>query len=375
MGTLIERVEVEPGYRLKDYAEYNYLAPQVANLEAAARKAVPRLADRTIWIVSSTRRGGGVAEGLPRIVSLMRQLGLSVEWASIHSPDPAFFPLTKRIHNQLHGMGRHGLGRSDRELYDTVSDQLADALANDISSQDILIVHDPQPLGTGARVKKKRGVSAIWRCHIGFDGTTPASVEAWEFLSADTSAYDRSVLTLQDYVPPFLSESATIMPPGIDPLTHKNRELCVPKTSGILVDAALAASMHPALAPPFAAQALRLQVDGSFKPAVLPEDLGLLFRPVDPDLPVGPPEGLWPPAGCFCASKRAQACPDSERSTSAVHRSRALGVRWPRPRRCAGLSRSRRNAGRTMQPMVRPAAPNATSLKYSRNRLVRSNSC
>ncbi len=165
MGTLIEGVEVEPGYRLKDYAEYNYLAPQVANLEAAARKAVPRLADRTIWIVSSTRRGGGVAEGLPRIVSLMRQLGLSVEWASIHSPDPAFFPLTKRIHNQLHGMGRHGLGRSDRELYDTVSDQLADALANDISSQDILIVHDPQPLGTGARVKKKRGVPAIWRCH------------------------------------------------------------------------------------------------------------------------------------------------------------------------------------------------------------------
>lgn len=280
MGNLVERVEVEPGYRLKDYAEYNYLAPQVADLEAAARKAVPRLAGRTIWIVSSTRQGGGVAEGLPRIVSLMRQLGLSVEWAIIHSPDPAFFPLTKRIHNQLHGIGRHGLGRSDRELYDTVSDQLADALANDISSQDILIVHDPQPLGTGARVKRKRGVPAIWRCHIGFDGTTPASEEAWAFLSADTSAYDRSVFTLQDYVPPFLTESATIMPPGIDPLTHKNRELSVPKTSGILVDAALAASMHPTLAPPFAAQALRLQVDGSFKPAVFPEDLGLLFRPV-----------------------------------------------------------------------------------------------
>lgn len=166
MGTLIERVEVEPGYRLKDYAEYNYLAPQVANLEAAARKAVPRLAGRTIWIVSSTRQGGGVAEGLPRIVSLMRQLGLSVEWASIHSPDPAFFPLTKRIHNQLHGMGRHGLGRSDRELYDTVSDQLADALANDISSQDILI--DPErpadaKLSTGNSVPTACCPTRRWR--------------------------------------------------------------------------------------------------------------------------------------------------------------------------------------------------------------------
>jgi hypothetical protein len=70
LGILIERVKVEPGYRLQDYAEYNYLAPQVAELEAAARMAVPHLVGRTIWIVSSTSRGGGVAEGLPRIVSL-----------------------------------------------------------------------------------------------------------------------------------------------------------------------------------------------------------------------------------------------------------------------------------------------------------------
>lgn len=280
MGTLVERVKVEPGYRLEDYAEYNYLAPQVADLEAAARMAVPRLAGRTIWIVSSTSQGGGVAEGLPRIVSLLRQLGLSVEWVIIHSPDPAFFTLTKRIHNQLHGAGRRGLGPSDRELYDTVSDRLADALASDIRSRDILIVHDPQPLGTGARVKKKCGIPAIWRCHIGFDGTTSASEEAWKFLLADASAYDRSIFTLPDYVPPFLSGSASIMTPGIDPLTHKNRELSVHKTSGILIDAALAATMHPTLAPPFEAQALRLQVDGSFKPAVFPEDLGLLFRPV-----------------------------------------------------------------------------------------------
>lgn len=280
MGTLVERVEVAPGYRLKDYAEYNYLAPQVEELEAVARKAVPRLANRTIRIVSSTRQGGGVAEGLPRVVSLMRQLELSVEWVVIHGPDPAFFPLTKRIHNQLHGIGRPGLGRGDRELYDTGSDRLADALANDIGSRDILIVHDPQPLGAGARLKKKRGMPAIWRCHIGVDEATPASDEAWKFLSDDASAYDRSVFTLPDYVPPFLSDSATIMAPGIDPLTHKNRELSVSKTSGILVDAALAATMHPTLAPPFAAQALRLQVDGSFKPAVFPEDLGLLFRPI-----------------------------------------------------------------------------------------------
>ncbi|WP_083218772.1 glycosyltransferase [Bradyrhizobium icense] len=280
MNVHIESVEVEPGYRLEDYAEYNYLTSQVADLEAAARISVPLLTGRKIWMVSSTRQGGGVAEGLPRVVSLMRQLGLSVEWVVIHSPDPAFFALTKRVHNHLHGVGKTGLGRRDRELYDGVSTRLADEFASELGSDDILIVHDPQPLGMGARLKAKRGLPTIWRCHVGFDQTVPVSEEAWQFLKADVLAYDRSIFTLDAYVPSFLSGKAAIIPPGIDPLTHKNRELSVPKTSGILIDAALAATMHPVLTPPFEAPALRLQVDGSFKSAVFPEDLGLLFRPI-----------------------------------------------------------------------------------------------
>jgi trehalose synthase len=280
LTTLLERVDVEAGYYLKDYAAYNYLAPQVAELVAAARAVVPLLGGRRIWIVSSTSQGGGVAEGLPRVVSLMRQLTLCVEWVVIRIADPAFFTLTKRIHNQLHGVGEVGLGPSDRELYDAVSDQLADALAIKLRPEDILIVHDPQPLGTGARVTRRCGIPAIWRCHIGYDRSTPVGEEAWQFLMSDVLSYDRSVFTLPAYVPRFLSESTVTMPPGTDPLTHKNRELSVHKTAGILIDAALTATTHPVLAPPFAASALRLQVDGSFKPAVFPEDPGLLFRPI-----------------------------------------------------------------------------------------------
>jgi trehalose synthase len=81
MNVLIKSVEVEPGYRLEDYAEYNYLMPQVADLESAARISVSRLTGRRIYGWSARRAGEvGVAEGLPRVVSLMRQLGLSVEW-------------------------------------------------------------------------------------------------------------------------------------------------------------------------------------------------------------------------------------------------------------------------------------------------------
>jgi trehalose synthase len=277
---LFERVEVPEGYRLRDYAEYADLAPHVMSLEAAARNVVPQLAGRTIWMVSSTHQGGGVAEGLPRVISLMRQLGVSVEWVVIHPPDPAFFPLTKRLHNQLHGVDTPALSPSDRELYDVVSDRLSSALAGVIARGDILVVHDPQPLGAGARVRRRLDVRTVWRCHIGFDRKTRAGDDAWRFLKTDVLAYDRSVFTLKDYVPPFLSGKAVVMSPTIDPLTHKNRELSVHKTAGILVDAALVAAMHPAIAPPFKAPAQRLQADGRFAPATFPEDIGLLFRPI-----------------------------------------------------------------------------------------------
>ena len=280
MTKLFELVEVPEGYRLQDYAEFAYLAPKVAELEAIGRETVPRLSGRTIRIVSSTRQGGGVSEGLPRIVSLFRQLGVDVEWIVIHGPDPDFFVLTKRIHNQLHGVENSGLGPEARALYDKASEAIGAAIAGRFAPGDIMVVHDPQPLGAGARVKARVGVAAVWRCHIGIEEVTPAGDEAWAFLKADALAYDRCVFTLPGYAPPFLADRAVVMSPGIDPLSHKNRDLSVHKIAGILVNGALAATDHPSIAPPFAAPALRLQQGGGFAPAVLPEDIGLLFRPI-----------------------------------------------------------------------------------------------
>jgi trehalose synthase len=36
---------------------------------------------------------------------LLRDLGVSTEWVVIGSSDPAFFALTKRLHNLIHGSG------------------------------------------------------------------------------------------------------------------------------------------------------------------------------------------------------------------------------------------------------------------------------
>ena len=57
-----------------------------------------RLGDRTIWNVSSTAMGGGVAEMLRVIVGYVAGFGIPIRWITI-SGDPQFFATTKRLHN------------------------------------------------------------------------------------------------------------------------------------------------------------------------------------------------------------------------------------------------------------------------------------
>ena len=62
-----------------------------------------------VWMISSTSRGGGVSEMLPRIICLMKEFGMTVEWLIMDSPDnnkkSKFFSLTKHLHNNIHGDG------------------------------------------------------------------------------------------------------------------------------------------------------------------------------------------------------------------------------------------------------------------------------
>lgn len=279
MTKLLRRIDVAHGYTLADYERHAWLGASVAALRAAADVAVPRLKGRTIWIVNATAQGGGVAEMLPREVALLREAGLRVEWLVIGAPDPAFFPLTKRIHNLLHGADVPLPDEADRAGYEAGSRALAAELAAMIAPGDLLVVHDPQPLAAGAIAAAERGVRAIWRCHIGLDRANAATDAGWAFLRPWTEPYDRAVFTLPEYVPPFLADRAAIVHPAIDPLSHKNREMSVPKLSGVLRAAGLVATDHPQIMPAFGAQVQQLCDDGAFRSGGL-EDLGVLFRPL-----------------------------------------------------------------------------------------------
>lgn len=265
---------------LDDFAAVASLARAVEELRTDAARLAPRLEGRTVWMVSSTAQGGGVAEMLPTIVSLLRELGVAVQWAVMETDRPGFFSLTKRLHDLVHGEGDPRLGPADRALYEEVSRENADALRPLLGRGDVLVVHDPQPLGTGALLKADLGLPAVWRCHIGLDEQTPATRAAWSFLEPYATAYDHSVFTAPEYIPPYLAGRASLIQPGVDPLSHKNRDLSPQKLVGVLVDSALLTPYGPVLAPPFPEPALRLQADGRFAPATEPDDIGLLFRPI-----------------------------------------------------------------------------------------------
>ncbi len=278
MQAEIERIPIVSRCRLDDYAAVSSLAPWVRELRDETRLHQPMLAGRAVWMVSSTAAGGGVAEMMPRLVALLCELGVDARWAVMHA-EPAFFALTKRLHNLVHGVGDPGLGPGERALYDAVSRRCAAALAGMLAPRDLLVVHDPQPLGAGALVKRALGLPAIWRCHIGHGEDSPQARAAWRFLQPYAETYDRAVFSAPEHFRDFLVGRTSLMHPSIDPLDHKNRELPPTKLAGILANAGLLAPTHPVLAPPFPAQARRLRRDGRFGPAAGDEEIGVPFRP------------------------------------------------------------------------------------------------
>jgi trehalose synthase len=273
-------VELRRGLSLDDYEAVAPLSLAVRDLRREARRLVPFLQKRRVWMVNSAQRGGGVAELLPPLIGVMRELGVDARWLVMKTAEPDFFQLTKRLHNLIHGQGDADLGAAERQLYERVSRDTAEALGADVAPGDVVVVHDPQPMGAGAMLRETTDIATIWQCHIGLDHDTPQTRAAWAFLGDYAPAYDRAVFSVPEYIPGCLAGRASIIHPAIDPLSHKNRHLPIHKLVGILANAGLVQPGGPVLTPAFPDPARRLAPDGTWTPASTPEDIGLLVRPI-----------------------------------------------------------------------------------------------
>ena len=272
-------VNVQSGLKLADYQKQVELASHVAELRAEGHRVAKVLRGKRVWMINSVAQGGGVAEMLPRLVATLREVGIDVEWAVLEVNDSDFFPLTKRLHNMLHGVNGTHLGDGARALIDRVSEENFHSPGCTVRGGDIVVVHDPQPLALGARIKERLGTATVWRCHIGLDRSNEVTEEVWSFLRPWAETYDRTVFSLPSYAPRFLRHRARVISPSVDPFSHKNRDLSTAKLSGILENAGLVTSRQPPVTEPFAEPVERLRSDGTFGPAVEPEEIGLLARP------------------------------------------------------------------------------------------------
>lgn len=278
---MAQKVQIPTDVTLDRYEAVAHLASLVRELRAEGQQAVRAMQGRTLWMVNSTPQGGGVAEMLPTMVALLRDLGISTEWAVIESEDERFFTLTKQLHNLIHGEGKLQLPEGARETFERNNRENAQEMQQWLKPGDVLAVHDPQPMPLAGMLRSEiPDLLTLWRAHIGLDSDNAQTEAAWDFLSKYGSDYQHGVFSASEYIPDFFLKRSSIIHPAIDPLTHKNRDLNLHKTVGILSNAALTPDPGPLLMPPYKHVATRLMPDGSFVPANMGENIGLLTRPI-----------------------------------------------------------------------------------------------
>jgi trehalose synthase len=205
------------------------------NLLSAAGTFRAAIAGRTVWNINSTAVGGGVAEMLQCLVGYVNDLGIPIRWAVIGG-DPAFFAITKRLHNLIHGSPGDGgpLGTAEAALYAEVAAANAAELLGRIRPGDLVLLHDPQTAGL-AEALSAAGTHVVWRCHIGADRQNGHTRTAWNFLRPFLEPVRAFVFSRREYVPPGIPEALSwIIPPSIDPFSPKNQDLDAATVHAIL---------------------------------------------------------------------------------------------------------------------------------------------
>jgi trehalose synthase len=194
--------------------------------ERGMQRARELLASRVVWNINSTARGGGVAELLESLVPYARGAGVDVRWLVVEGPE-AFFEITKRIHNRLHGsVGAGGeLDQEARETYERALSANADGLCERVRRGDVAIVHDPQPAGLIGALRDA-GAAVIWRCHVGLDDPNEIARQAWAFLHRYVAEADAYVFSRASFAWENLDrEGIVVIPPSIDVFSPKNEDL------------------------------------------------------------------------------------------------------------------------------------------------------
>lgn len=193
-------------------------------------KAAEPLKGLRLTELNATAQGGGVAEMLYSSVPFLNSLGIEAEWKVIKG-NPEFFESTKSIHNLLQGMEGTFTPEMELSYWSTLDDC---AKSNIIDHPDVVVINDPQPLGLAYHLRKKEE-TWLWRCHIDIeDAPLEANPGLWDFMTSWIKYYDAAIFSAAHYVVSRWPLPNFIIPPFIDPLSEKNRELSREEIDSVL---------------------------------------------------------------------------------------------------------------------------------------------
>jgi len=174
---------------------------------------VKQVQDLHVVNVSSTYYGGGVATLLSSLSILLNSVGLETGWRVIQGA-PDFFSVTKKMHNALQG-GKINLSEMKKKVYEQIIYE--NVVRNHIESHDVVVIHDPQPLGMIGHYPHHS--PWIWRCHVDMTNPDP---QLWEYLRPTIERYDAVVFSCKEYKQK-LGTPQVIFMPAIDPFSITNR--------------------------------------------------------------------------------------------------------------------------------------------------------
>jgi trehalose synthase len=180
---------------------------------------------RSMLHINATAYGGGVAEILQNLVPLLRDAGVDAHWAVLDAP-PAFYDITKKIHNALQGM-KLDLSATEKKLFLDVARENAAQLIE----TDVVLAHDPQAVALRHFAEDPHRAGWVWRCHIDL---TTAHQPVWSFLKPFVEEHDASIWTMPEFVRPDLKQKVLIQAPTIDPFSEKNRDVPIEEAREIV---------------------------------------------------------------------------------------------------------------------------------------------
>lgn len=223
--------------RRKQYMPFSVPAlPEYLKIVSEAKierllKVARRLQGLKVLELNATAQGGGVAEMLFSSIPLLNDLGINAEWKVIRG-NQKYFTCTKEMHNML--QGREGVFTPEME--DTYCQTIIDNANGSLIDYDpeVILVHDPQPMGLHQYLQKP-GQKWVWRCHIDIEeATLKAHPRLREFTIRSLLPYDAAVVSASHYVITNWPLPKFIIPPFIDPLSEKNRELTQQEIAAVL---------------------------------------------------------------------------------------------------------------------------------------------